>query len=319
MKTTFRIFIFLLLAVPYVVKAQITSYKVSYAYVNFKSAPQQRWFTLRSYTSGTSHKYLAVNPATLETRTWDENEVNKREEIDLKTFLAQNYTYLYAQLYRKAASNDSSLQDAGFKHDWMQNRGICLTVDLCPSTKSLDRGVFRKIIRHFGSKAKPVPIAICVSGSWIKAHKEDLDWIKSYIKSGDLAITWVNHSLHHYVSKTLPLNKNFLLEPNANVPSEVLGNEQFMLENGLTPSVFFRFPGLVSDKKVFKLVMQYGLIPLGSDAWLAKNQQPKVGSIVLIHGNGNEPLGVKKFYELLDNDRENTTRQSWMLYDLRGM
>jgi hypothetical protein len=121
MKTTFRIFIFLLLAVPYVVKAQISAYKVSYAYINFKTAPQQRWFSLRSYMSGNSRKYLAVNPATLETRIWDEKEVNKREEIDLKTFLAQNYTYLYAQLYRKAASNDSSLQDAGFKH-WFQTK-----------------------------------------------------------------------------------------------------------------------------------------------------------------------------------------------------
>ena len=37
-----------------------------------------------------------------------------------------------------------------------------------------------------------------------------------------------------------------------------------------------------------------GLIPLGSDAWLAKNEWPREGSIVLVHANGNEPLGVRR-------------------------
>ena len=43
--------------------------------------------------------------------------------------------------------------------------------------------------------------------------------------------------------------------------------------------------------------MAYGLIPVGSDAWLAKNEVPSAGSIVLVHGNGNEPVGVEKLLE----------------------
>jgi len=34
------------------------------------------------------------------------------------------------------------------------------------------------------------------------------------------------------------------------------------------------------------------MIPIGSDAWLAKNQWPKEGSIVLVHANGHELIGI---------------------------
>jgi hypothetical protein len=40
-------------------------------------------------------------------------------------------------------------------------------------------------------------------------------------------------------------------------------------------------------------------LPIGSDAWLANKVKPKEGSIILLHGNGNEPYGfeiLKVFY-----------------------
>ena len=90
-----------------------------------------------------------------------------------------------------------------------------------------------------------------------------------------------------------------------------------VLENGCMSSVFFRFPGLVSDRQVFKTVLGYGLIPIGSDAWLAKGESPKNGSIVLIHANGNEPLGVRKFIALLKKEHTDALEKKWMLFDLR--
>jgi hypothetical protein len=85
----------------------------------------------------------------------------------------------------------------------------------------------------------------------------------------------------------------------------------------LTPSVFFRFPGLVSDNSEFMRVLAYGLIPVGSDAWLAKKQKPGPGSIVLIHGNGNEPLGIKKFLALARQEQTAIKKRNWLLFDLR--
>ena len=42
-------------------------------------------------------------------------------------------------------------------------------------------------------------------------------------------------------------------------------------------------------------VRRHHLISLGADAWLAIDQRPNAGSIVLVHANGNEPLGIKLF------------------------
>ena len=115
----------------------------------------------------------------------------------------------------------------------------------------------------------------------------------------------------------LPLKENFLLEPGTDINFEVLGTEQAMLNNGLLPSVFFRFPGLVSDQQLIYKITAFGLIPIGSDAWLAKGQQARPGSIVLIHGNGNEPTGVNDFLALLKSKTKSIAKKQWLLYDLR--
>ena len=107
-----------------------------------------------------------------------------------------------------------------------------------------------------------------------------------------------------------------MLEPGTDINFEVLETEKAMLKNGLMPSVFFRFPGLVSDQQLVYRITDFGLIPVGSDAWLAKGQQPHAGSIVLIHGNGNEPVGVNDFIKLLQSKTREIAAKQWLLYDL---
>jgi hypothetical protein len=74
---------------------------------------------------------------------------------------------------------------------------------------------------------------------------------------------------------------------------------------------------LVSDKEIFKQINGFGLIPIGSDAWLGKNQWPKNGSIILLHANGNEPIGIERFFKLLNEEKNNIRKRQWLLYDLR--
>ena len=148
-------------------------------------------------------------------------------------------------------------------------------------------------------------------------HTEDIDWLKNLVKQKDITITWVNHTYNHHYDPNLPLTKNFLLEPGTDIDFEILGTEIAMLQHGLMPSVFFRFPGLVSDAKMVQAVTGYGLIPIGSDAWLAKGQAAHAGSLVLIHGNGNEPIGVKDFINLLKTQQSQVINKEWLLYDLR--
>jgi len=156
-----------------------------------------------------------------------------------------------------------------------------------------------------------------ISGSWIHNHEADLVWLKDQIAAGKLSITWVNHSFTHPYDPAAPLEKNFLLMNKAVFTHEVLSLEQLLLEQGLTPSPFFRFPGLVSDRELMEILGTLCLIPVGSNAWLAKGQSPHPGSIILVHANGNEPEGIRRLISLYEKLRDTFRRGSTALLPLK--
>ena len=222
----------------------------------------------------------------------------------------------YERALEKAESASKSLQDAGIETGVPKEKGISLTADLCPSHKPLARDLFTAMIADFKTVEQPVPIALSITGVWMRQHPADLDWLKQLEARHQIIITWINHSYTHRVSATAPLKDNFLLEPGTDISYEVLETEKAMLRNGLLPSAFFRFPGLVSDQQLVYRITDFGLIPIGTDAWLAKGQQAQNGSIVLIHGNGNEPIGVTDFLKLLHANAAKIAKKQWLLYDL---
>jgi len=270
----------------------------------------------RKYTEAGKTKYLAVNPDNLETYTLPADKVNPKPlswQQAYETY--SNKPYIKALQFAKTQS--FALQDAGVIHGYPKEKGVTLTIDLCPSHKSLDRIIFTSLVSEFGKTEKPVPVALSLSGRFLLRHLEDIQWLKALEKKGDISITWINHTYNHHYDPKVPLQENFLLKPGTDIDFEILGLETAMLQNGLMPSVFFRFPGLVSDNKIVETITGYGLIPIGSDAWLAKGQNAASGSIVLIHGNGNEPVGVNDFIKLLTTERNAVTQKQWLLYDLR--
>jgi len=199
---------------------------------------------------------------------------------------------LYNRTLKAATSAPFLLSDDGVKHEFNQRQSLYLTADLCPSHHPIDQQLFEKI----QGGVKPVPIALSVSGKWLHNHQTDLRYVLRMEEKGLLKITWVNHTYNHPYDKRLPNDKNFVLMKGVNLENEVLENEKLMLQNGLLPSVFFRFPGLISNAADIAELRQWGLIPLAADAWLALGQKPKMGSIILIHANGNEPIGLKDLY-----------------------
>jgi hypothetical protein len=223
----------------------------------------------------------------------------------------------YDEALADAERNQTGLQDAGIVHALPHGNGVVLTVDLCPSRRPLDRSLFEAVIAEFGPEERPVPLAVAVTGVWMEEHPNDLTWLLDRVHRGEVSITWIDHSFNHRFDPVTPLPRNFLLEPGTDLEAEILRTEQAMLEHGMVPSVFFRFPGLVSNRAVFDRVVAHGLIPVGSDAWLAKGQWPTAGSIVLVHGNGNEPIGVEDFLRLLRTERANIRDRDWLLVDLR--
>nr|WP_084406935.1 polysaccharide deacetylase [Pedobacter panaciterrae] len=309
-----KLFLLLIvLGIPCSAQVSLEGYNKYFAIAKYEN---KELLILRKFKTSGIASYLAVDPNELTTAIIPANGIVVKE-----TGLAQALSYFANTAYSKAISSarqlSSSLQDAGIIHGFQKEKGITLTIDLCPSHKVLDRRIFTSLITEFQKTEKPVPIAISITGRWMLTHANDLNWLKDLEKSKDIEITWINHSYNHHVSSSAPLKTNFLLEPGTDLNFEILGTELAMLQHGMLPSVFFRFPGLVSDTEVVNRVLSYGIIPVGSDAWLAKGQPANAGSIVLIHGNGNEPVGVEDFIKLLKNKQQDIKGKQWMMYDLR--
>ncbi|TWI99968.1 hypothetical protein JN11_02384 [Mucilaginibacter frigoritolerans] len=308
----------LLIGSTIIAKAQtnylnISNYKVYYGWAHH--FPQD-WMIIRQFeNSGKSYLFL-VNPQTLETKI---DEAGFYEVKSMTYAVARAYfrNTPYIKAIDRAEKQSKNIQDAGIESGLPKETGISLTADLCPSHRPLDRVIFTDIYQQFQKVETPVPVALSITGVWMRQHQNDLQWLKQLQKEHEIYITWINHSYNHRVSAKLPLKENFLLEAGTDINYEVLETEKAMLKNGLLPSIFFRFPGLVSDQQLVYKITNFGLIPIGTDAWLAKGQASQPGSIVLIHANGNEPVGVNDFINLLKSKTQSIAKKQWLLYDLR--
>ena len=181
------------------------------------------------------------------------------------------------------------LQNAGLTHG--AGSGEFVTGDLCPSRRPLDRTFFTRL-----EAASPhAPVALSISGLWLIHHFDDFRWLIDERNSGALDILWVDHTYHHPYGRELPDTANFLLTRGVDPDEEILNTERLLIANDETPSLFFRFPGLVSSDPLMQAVRRFHLVTLGADAWLAIGQKPGHGSIVLVHPNGNEPIGLRVF------------------------
>lgn len=250
---------------------------------------------LRAFRQNGAARYLVVDPRTLATRIVPAASVDfalppAREELATTPYMTALARHT-APPYR--------LQNQGARHADLPVDGEFLTVDLCPSHRPFEREFFETLASLSRKEKGPVPVAISVSGAWLTRHLSELAWLKGEVASGRLAITWVNHSLTHPYDSRAPLDRTFLLTPGTDFAREVLGTETLLIEAGLTPSPFFRFPGLVSDERCVRKLKEFGLIPIGSDAWLAKGEKPRPGSFILVHGNGNEPRGIRLILPIL--------------------
>ena len=270
---------------------------------------------LRKYEQSGKIFFLGLDPVKLQTQIFHSEQISVKT-LSMKGLISVYKNTPYVNALEAALKKSYPLQDAGITHGFPQEHGITLTIDLCPSKKPLDRIIFTSLITEFSKTERPVPVALSITGKFMLDHPDDIQWLKGLVEAGEISVTWVNHTYNHNYDPKIPLRSNFLLEPGTDLNFEILGTEIAMLERGLTPSVFFRFPGLVSDQKIVGLVVASGLIPVGSDAWLAKGQRPETGSIVLIHGNGNEPVGVKDFIKLLQTRKSEVLNHQWLLYDL---
>ncbi|MGK4566300.1 polysaccharide deacetylase family protein [Flavobacterium sp. 3HN19-14] len=304
---------FLLMGFNIIAQNEIGNYKVALGVVDYNNHSN---IVLRKFIKKGNPFFVIVNPDNLETSVIPSEGITF-EPSDWPQITEKFKKTPYIQSLETAKKQSLSTEDSGIVHGYPKEHSITLTIDLCPSHKPLDRVIFSSLINEFKKTEKPVPVGLSITGRFMLTHQDDLLWLEGLVKSGDINITWINHTYNHHFNPKKPVTDNFLLAPNTDVSFEIIGTEIALLQRGLVFSAFFRFPGLVSSPKLIDQVAAFGLIPIGSDAWLAKGQQAQSGSIVLIHGNGNEPVGVKDFINLLHTENDAVMKKQWLLYDLR--
>jgi hypothetical protein len=250
---------------------------------------------IRRMTIDGAGMILAVDPATLGTRLEPERDWSC---VDTDDERQKDTRYIRAVLSASAPHGDPAvIVNGGLTHGTGQ--GAFVTGDLCPSRRPLDR----RFLERLETPGSPAPVALSLSGLWLTHHRADFQWLRDQERAGALRITWVDHSYHHPYVPGRRFADNFLLMAGTDMRAEILDTERLLIEGGETPSVFFRFPGLISNAALMKAVGENHLIVLGGDAWLAKSPQAKPGDIILVHPNGNEPAGLSIFETLFAQEK----------------
>jgi hypothetical protein len=248
--------------------------------------------------------FLVVNPNTLQTNITPISSFKSRR-VEPGSFDSSpgNYTMNEIQntpYYKSHLTYSSPPYTAthyGLNHASHAVNGIFLTIDLCPSKNPFEKKLFGKLIEIANKKHQAVSIGISMTGLWLLNHPVEFDWLLHQQKNNKLKITWINHSFSHIDYSDIPYTKNFLLPSQENLEHEILDEEKLLLEHNQLPSVFFRLPGLVANEAIILRLKDFGLIPLDTDALLGGKKPVslplQVGSIVLVHGNGNAHKGVE--------------------------
>ncbi len=245
---------------------------------------------IRRMTVDGTATLLTVNPATLATQLEREGDWSCADTDDAR----QAGTRYIRAVHDTGGASSPVIVNGGLVHG-ATGAGAFITGDLCPSRLPLDR----PFLEALQPVQTPLPVALSISGTWLTHHMADFAWLKARERAGLLAITWVDHSYDHPFVPGRALADNFLLMPGVDIQAEILDTERLLIANGETPSVFFRFPGLVSNPALMLAMRDDHLIVLGADSWLAKTGRAKPGGVILVHLNGNEPAGLKIFAYLL--------------------
>ena len=196
-------------------------------------------------------------------------------------------------------------------------KSVALTIDLCWSLRAYETRLFQSLRETARQTKRKVHPVIFVSGRWLEQHPVEMhDLLQLGLEPG-VDITWGLHSWDH------PKSGGFMNEyPPDKLRADTLRLERRLLEWGIVPTVWYRFPGLIHDRVRLREILALDLLPIDCDSWLAlvrdKDRSPfyyqvRDGSVILVHGNGNEPAGIEAWERWL------TAHRDWELAPLQAL
>ena len=259
-----------------------------------ETAASQEVIQTRRMQADSHDLALIVDPISLKTKLVQQSCLRSCRDTAIDELASQTH---YGELIEESAKAPFLMENDGLNQS-TTNPGVLLTVDMCPSKNNMDVDFFAALENQ--AKIQKVSFAVAITDRWISQFPDSFLKLKNLQKNKNIELSWINHSATHPYKKGLKFSENFLLAKNIDMEKEVFTTEIRLLENQQLPSVFFRFPGLVSDRHWMLKLREWGLITLGSNAWLAKGEKPDSGSVILVHGNGNERRGIHEILRLFE-------------------
>jgi hypothetical protein len=173
---------------------------------------------------------------------------------------------------------------------------ICVTVDFCWSSRPFEKGFLTELPAR-AARPEGGSVTFFMCGRWLEQHPAEMEALLDLEQKRGTGVIWGLHSWVH------PKDGGFMNDLSAaQVREDTLRLEREMLAWGIVPSVFYRFPGLIHDTTRLSTIIDMDLLPIDCDAWVAVQEADhpfgnitQSGSIVLVHGNGNEPKGIARF------------------------
>lgn len=175
-----------------------------------------------------------------------------------------------------------------------------ITVDMCQSRREWEGEFYEWMVSLGDRTGQPQSVGVVMTGLWAHRHFENFRQLVTWQREGRLDIRWINHSYHHQLSQDSSGTYWFLTDQDVDLTKEALDLEMLLLRQGVMFSPLFRFPGLTHDRRTLAELNDLGLFPLDADGWVAKGEPIEDGSVVLLHGNGNERAGIEMFMDFME-------------------
>jgi hypothetical protein len=247
--------------------------------------------------------------------------IRRRVAVDSQTYLLvtdcgpELQSYLVAEQELEDTSKSSSLDGTAWAKylDWFRaqaadERGlrfgdraklrenVSVSVDLCWSLRPFEADFFQSLPQLARQRGHAVHAAVFVSGRWLEQHPTEMEALIDLEQQPGVELVWGLHSWAH--PKSGGFMNDFSPEQ---VREDTLRLERSLLQWGIVPTVYYRFPGLIHDRQRLEAVLRLDLFPIDCESWIALvgGSHPYAnpvtdGSIILVHGNGNEPKGIQR-------------------------
>jgi peptidoglycan/xylan/chitin deacetylase (PgdA/CDA1 family) len=255
-------------------KIRVKSYRVVRYTVTSADGRQQRLVT-REIGTDQGDLFYFIDTATLRFGLADKLEGKKTEGGPAPdSFLGK---VIAAQ-----RSSGRPYGTAGEFHSGTSNKNIVLTTDLCPTGNDYDSQFYSNLVSLRKDRLMSVPLVIFFSGRWVKNHSSQL----ASIKGAGLDFIAGNHTYSHKILDGRNTDAG-------NFTAELTNTETVLLENGILPSFFFRYPGLVYNKTAMDVLDKLSMTAVNANVWMGT--KARNWGILLVHSNGCASSEVRVF------------------------